>query len=270
MSGTNPGQDASDPAVSGAAWVQPQPQAVLGLSSSAVYGTAFTSSIPQSFQLATGGLFKLIVDPVGYLAAFPQPGSLDMLLNVLGSGVNGNVQVTVGTVSNVSIGLSYNIHLGDQIEVNAKDKVAARVILFIAGGLLTAAAIAFQIAYDQTSRDDKRMTLVLAFQGIIEAIVAMLVAAEVVFYEVDRDSGRLYKSIFGTPGNPQPSQVQAVISAMIGSLIAEATLAGLEAAPVIDSQQESLLNQLLKGTKSTDPPAGSGAYISVGDQGAPS
>ncbi len=66
MAGTQP----SNAAISGAAWVQPQPQAVLGLSSSAIFGSAFTSSIPQSFQLATGSLFKLVADPMGFALAF--------------------------------------------------------------------------------------------------------------------------------------------------------------------------------------------------------
>ena len=103
MAGTQP----SNAAISGAAWVQPQPQAVLGLSSSAIFGSAFTSSIPQSFQLATGSLFKLVVDPDGVCFSLFGAGAATIwhrLRVLLGSGSPGKRADHAGHLANVSWG----------------------------------------------------------------------------------------------------------------------------------------------------------------------
>lgn len=265
MSGTNPG----NPAISGAAWVQPQPQSVLGLSSSMVYGSAFTSSFPLAFQLATGGLFKLIVDPVGYAGAFPEemsaPGA-GAFLDLFGSGIGGNVQVTLGTTANISMGVAYDMHIGDKIQTKSQNCTAFRVVSFITGGLLAAGAIVFQIAYGAIAEDDKRAAFVIAFQVLVQSVLALLMGAENAYYAIDKECNDSLFEIFG-PVLPPPNgpEALAVIQHMAGSLLGAALAPGVILPPLLESIGEGHLQQVLSRPNDPSDPStnGSGAYMAV-------
>jgi hypothetical protein len=275
MAGTNP----SSAAISGAAWTQPQPQAVLGLSSTAVYGSAFTASIPQAFQLATGGLFKLVVDPTGFLAAFPEvkeAGGLGAqgLMSLFSNGAQGNVQLTLGTLANVSMGLAYDIHIGDKVKIESKDKIAPRLVSFLAGALLAVGGLLFHLLYDMMTADDDRATLVITFQTTVQAVVATLIAIEVAYYQLDKTAGYLYKDIFVALSkvSPADAEVQVVSGNIVTSLVGGMLLGAAIAPPIIDSQRESYLDQVMSERK--DPSTGktigtdgSGAYMSVPTSG---
>lgn len=268
MSGTNPGTSPKHPAVSGAAWAQPQPQSVLGLSSNMVYGSAFSSSFPLAFQLATGGLFKLVVDPVGYAAMFPETAATPVL-DLFGSGIGGNVQVTLGTVANISMGLKYNMHLGDEVKISSQDKAAMRTLELIVGGLMAVLAIAFQIAYGAIAEDDKRAEFVIAFQLSIQALVAVLMGAENAYYLMDHGVKHVLFDIFG-PIEPEPdgSKGLGVYQNVLKTLLAAAVAPAAILPPILASQGEDKLNELLAGKSPDKGTQGSGAYISVSDQGA--
>lgn len=267
MAGTNAG----NPAISGAAWVQPQPQAVLGLSSSMVYGSAFSSSFPLAFQLATGGLFKLIVDPAGYAGMFPDSMAAPAagpLLDLFGSGIGGNVQMTLGTTANISMGLAYNIHIGETIANKTQNKTAWRVISFIAGGVMAAAAIAFQIAYGIMKRDDDRAALVVAFQIFIQAVLALLMGTENAYYAMDHEINDLLFDIFGgkLAASYEGAEGFVVLQHMAETLVGAAVTPGVILPPILESVGEGHLDQVLDRQPSdpNDPSTdGSGAYMSV-------
>jgi len=265
MSGTNPGTATP----SGAAWVQPQPQAVLGLSSSVIYGDAFTSSFPLSFQLATGGLFKLVIDPVGYAGAFPETmasAGAGQFVNLFGSGVGGNVQVTLGTAANVHMGVSYNIRIGDEIKLKTGQHPAMRKIAFITGAIMAAASIAFQIVYGLMKHDDSRATFVVAYQILIQATLAVLLGAECGYWAVDHHVSHSLFDIFGEcKVDDDPETGLTVYQHILKTLLSAAVAPGAILPPILESVGEKHLEENLtedasvKGATQGSP--GDGSYV---------
>jgi len=234
---------------SGYIWAQPIPQAVGGLSSSVVYGSAFQASVPLSMQVASGSLFKLVVDPAGFAAAFAEAPS-GPLLNLLGSGLNGNVQVTLGTYANITMGLLYDIHVGPKkITLNSSEHPGLCTVTYIMGVIMGAVAIAFQIAYGLFDTDDERAILVITFQCAIQVLLAALMAYENTYYYQEETCNKLFKSIFGTdPADVDEFNVISVtkvltnlLESLIGAGVGEAALLP----PVIDSYGESKLRPLI-------------------------
>jgi type VI secretion system secreted protein VgrG len=178
--------------VSGTPWGSPQPTAILGLSSSVVYGSAFTSSWPISFQLAHGSLMKIIVDPSGYEAAFPTQGAPMMAAtsgidNVI-SGVTGNLQLTLGNSVNIAMGRTYAVHIGPKkLELSVDDESGDAILTPKLGGLLGMIAILFQEAYallgtsttNSNYDDSVRGILVMAFQAAAQILFANLLCSAV-------------------------------------------------------------------------------------------
>ena len=265
MSGRNP--DTATP--SGAAWVQPQPQAVLGLSSSVIYGDSFSSSFPLAFQLATGGLFKLVIDPVGYAGAFPDTmasAGAGQFVNLFGSGVGGNVQVTLGTAANIHMGVSYNLRIGDEVSVKTGRHPALRIIGWVTGAIMAAASIAFQIVYGLMKADDDRATFVIAYQILIQATVAVLLGAEIGYWTIDKQIPVTLFGIFGECDvSPDASQGSTVYQQILKTLLAAAVTPGAILPPILESKGEKHLEQVLEADGSasgaTEGTPGDGSYV---------
>jgi type VI secretion system secreted protein VgrG len=185
-------------AVSGAPWAQPTPQGVFGLSSSMIYGTAFTGSIPLSLQLATGGLLKLVIDPAGFAKANTGPtlptSQIDPFLS---GGCTGNVQLTLGSSSNIVMGQAFDIHCGPATRKMERNDVAP--ITFALGVVLLVLGLAFHLAYalagigaqpattdsksgapDDNTQDDWRAVLIIVFQAAVQILLCSLMINETV------------------------------------------------------------------------------------------
>lgn len=272
MSGTNPGNATP----SGAAWTAPQPAAVLGLSSSMVYGTSFASSLPQYLQLATGSQLKICVDPLGFSSAFmkmldrPPFASTDLFL---GSGITGNVQLTLGTSANVTLGEVYNIHLGPKAHDirNGAGKTHPHCTTFWLGLAIGALAVAFQIAYGLESKDDHRANWVLAFQVTMEVLLATLMTLEGVLGAADDAFTTAIWNLHVPQKSDSIWEKAGTYLADVGATtgLAVAALAGAIASPILDSEGESTLQENLQEDaaaaagptpKSTGDP-GTGAYV---------
>ncbi len=167
----NSGLDAGVGKQSGAAWAQPSPAAVLGMSATTTYGSAFTGSFPLSFQLAMGGLSKLIVDPEGFFTAFPGTLTAPAWVAALSHGSLGSEQVTLGTAATVTFGQSYNIVVGPPpIALDTLDKTGFVPVAKVCAVIMGAAALVYLLAYslasegDQGSYDEMRLILLGVFQ----------------------------------------------------------------------------------------------------------
>jgi len=164
--------------------VNPPSKAALGLGASVTYGNYFTSSVPQYMQLATGGQLKLCADPLGF--AFAHPGSSgalgDVILRLVGSGITGNVQLTLGTYANIVMGQAYDVILGpEKITLHSYDKDGAQPGVWIIGLIILILALLFQLVYC-LKQDDGDNTWhadwVIVFQLAIQACIATLMGFE--------------------------------------------------------------------------------------------
>ena len=180
-----------NPTASGQVFSAPHPQAVLGLSSTAVFGSAFSASVPSSFQLAFGGLSKLIVDPLGWAMAFFPEGTkgtsvVNPAVELLASGAFGSSQIILGTSANVVMGQIYDIRIGPQpIEIRTHNSTGLMVISLIMGGLLIVLSALFLWAYEAIGSewdkgnlhadDDKRADLVMVAQEVMQLCIFTLI-----------------------------------------------------------------------------------------------
>lgn len=170
---------------SGTTWAQPHPQSVFGLSSSVVYGSAFTTSFPLSFQLAGGSLVKLIVDPIGFHENLDLPPKPPANQQVMGDGFLGSVQLTLGTSANITMGQVYDLHVGPPpVRHHLQDKTGPWPLAVHLGWEAEIAAGVFTLAYALLPQEDNegvadllRSFLVMGFQTLIQIILTTLVGA---------------------------------------------------------------------------------------------
>ncbi len=258
MSGTNP----ANPAISGAAWVQPQPQAVLGLSSSVVYGSAFQSSIPLSFQAASGGLFKVIVDPVGFIRAF-QPEALPSspLAEFFGSGEYGNMQLTLGTSANIVMGQAYTVNVGPEpINLWGKNNTGFQTVAQVLGFIMLVTTVAFQIVYGVLKHDDDRSLLVVSYQLATQLLLgALMIAVNMQHQDFGTVIEDLLYGLFDI-GTWRSSVAASETSALVLLAATAAAPATIILPPILASKGEEHLDRVL------DQPGGTGkdgSYMSV-------
>ncbi len=257
---TNPkaGTGAWDPAVSGAAWVAPQPQAVLGMSSSMVYGSAFAGTAPLSFQLAGGGLLKLIVDPVGFWQAFAAGPAPTWANAIFGSGSLGSSQITLGTSANLVMGQSYDIVVGPPKVTIDYSNLGMQAVTQALGIVMLAAAIAFMIAYDLITEDDKRANFVMVFQCVVQAALGIIMVYQNNVDLVNRETRKGIYEALATKDHyvlEEPASVAARVCPFVGPT--EVLLAAI-IPPIVDTIGEKKLDALVQGQQPEH-----GAYVSV-------
>ena len=228
----------SNPKTSGAAFGKPHPQAILGLNASTVYGSAFTASAPLSFQLACGGLSKLIVDMFGFLEAFPGvvgPGDIASFP----TGMLGSTQVVLGTSANVVMGQAYNIILGPPpIDLHTLDKTAFQPVAFVIGKIMLAMALIYMLAFaaipgDATSQkgvqkdwDSNRFILLLIYQVAVEVCTAVLIG---VANKHNNAGERPNQSVHDSAFVVQGAAKRAAASAPWGTILGAEVVAGVTA-----------------------------------------
>ena len=237
--------------LSGTIWAQPVPQAVGGLSSSMVYGSAFQSSIPLGFQLASGSMIQMFVDPVGFGEAFSQyqfASKEDAIL--FGTGAGGNVQMTLGTSATIAMGLAYDIHIGPKkITLDSSDRPALRAVSLVMGAIMGALALVFQLAYGFSDKDDVRAILVMSFEGAIQALLAGLMGYDNLYHATEVTTAFAYYQAHGEFKDPETFKpefttadtIEAVIESLMATIVLQPAVI---APPILDSIGESKLRQL--------------------------
>jgi type VI secretion system secreted protein VgrG len=253
-----PPSDFEHPKASGQVWSAPHPQAVLGLSSTTVYGSAFASSVPMSFQLAFGGLLKLIVDPVGYAEAFkdgPNPvkaGPTEMLA----SGTYGSAQLILGTSVNVVMGQVYDLVIGPpKIHINTWDHTGFQPVARLLGDIMLGLSAVYLLAYAAVGTiwnsgayahadDDHRAEIVIAFQILMQVCMFSLIAIFNTHVDsLEKEALNAINKAFKVAGDPL-----SLPGAAAGKNVAEAVkfelLAALVLPAILDGYGETNLTAL--------------------------
>ncbi len=248
---------------SGSVWSAPHPQAVLGLSATNVYGSAFTGSFPMSFQLAVGGLMKLIVDPIGFVEAFrdsPNPVP-SMESQLLANGAFGTAQLTLGTAANVTMGQVYDVVIGPpKIHISSSNQTGSQLMVYLAAVIVGELALAYLIAYDAIGTlwhgdahadDDRRAGFVMAFQLVMQVcIFTMIALANTHVDGLEKTALNAINVAFQTGRKPLASKNPASPLVLTASAITAAVLGSI-LPPVLDAQGESRLTSIDDSTKSS-------------------
>jgi type VI secretion system secreted protein VgrG len=180
---------------------EPRPTGVLGLNSVVTYGQNLQVACPVNHQLAIGNNLQLCINPFGLaagVAGIPLPG---LLAAVLGGGMGGNAQFTIGTSATFTLGQVFDISVGPpKIEIHTGYK--GHLPVSVLCGILGAAAVAFALSYDlikqqynppapnetdpqlaadqanEQTGDRDRATLILVFQLLVDALLVGILGAE--------------------------------------------------------------------------------------------
>ena len=177
---------------------QPEPQAILGLNSSVVFGGNFQLAVPLNFQLALGSNIQICLNPASFVDIFPVAAvPTEAMSAALGSGFGGNMQLTLGTNANFVMGQSYDINLGPRrIPIDTHDKTAIQPVALPMGLIFFGVVIAFLIAYDLIHDDDGRAFLLLTFQSVMQILLAVLMKTQTLYHEVDEDGKKVIAGSF--------------------------------------------------------------------------
>lgn len=175
------------------AWNNPDPQTITGLNSQMVYGENIQFAAGLNHQIALGSNLQLCINPIALMDLMDMPTSA-VLVGLLGSGVGGNNQLTIGTSTNISWGRQFELFMGPQKFTidGTKERIVSKVFLCLIG----AACIAYPIAFNAITDEDGRAKLVIAFQLFIDICLATLVIAEMYVDNADKTITTVEKRLF--------------------------------------------------------------------------
>ncbi len=249
------GQTPDDPKPSGQVFSAPHPQAVLGLSSTNVYGSAFAGSWPASFQLAFGGLSKLIVDPLGFTEAFQDKDQYvsGNEAETFASGGFGSSQLILGTSANIVMGQVYDIVVGPpKIHIDSGAQTGFQLVAQVLGSIMMGLSAAYLIAYalmgsaftDSTHADDDwRAGFVISFQIVMQICVFTLIAVCNTHTILEHTAKKAVDAAHEAKPDPHGPRNPAEGWAVSRSAVWEILLAGI-APNLIDGLREPKLTAL--------------------------
>jgi type VI secretion system secreted protein VgrG len=208
----------------------PAPQGVGGLNSVMVYGENLQVAVGLNHQLAVGSNLQICVNPAGLADMIPGMPIAAPVAAMMGSGLGGNMQLTIGTSANVLLGRAFNINLGPEaIEVKTEQQHAASyAILGVLGGL----AIIWVIAYAGNNDEHSRVAQVIAFQILFDLALLTLMLIEMEYKSADTGMSATLQDLFKTwksSSTPKPkwyemlaafASVSAVLAAIFGPIAA--------------------------------------------------
>jgi hypothetical protein len=215
---------------------KPEPQALLGLNSTVVYGSNIQFAFPINFQLALGSNLQVCISPNAWSTLFANDPSLTMpadITRVLGSGLGGNMQLTMGTSANFVMGQSFDINLGPQRITLDVHNNNIQTCVKAWGIVIVAATLVFFIAYAAAPDDDARSILCMTFQLLMQAAIIALMDLKKIYTAMDQSFKDTLDGVFGW--DPKTKTGDTFLSKMGGrSTLGEAlAVTGVVAALVL-------------------------------------
>jgi hypothetical protein len=231
----------------------PDPGPYLGVDASIVYGGNFQLAMPINLQLAFGSNLQICINPFGFKAATDDvnmSGGVSLpadpvAAGLLGSGIGGNMQLTLGTSANFVVGQSYDINLGPRkIALDGGNKINPSSI--VTCQQMIAATGVFFAAYLIPS-DDVRMQLLIGYQLTMQLLLIALMNMRKIFFEAvdETTKEKVYDKLFGTYPHVIGESHGKLVEFAPGITTAFLTAAGLSAMflpPVLEGIGEAYLD----------------------------
>lgn len=182
-------------------WANPDPQSIVGLNSSMVYGENIQFATGVNHQVAVGSNLQLCINP-GTLIAMMGGPTCSALSDLFGAGgLGGNTQLTIGTNTQINWGRQYQVNMGGEtISYDASQQTAASKALC---AIIGAACIAYSIAYAACSDEDARAAIVIVFQVTIDILLTAFMAYQATLKGGNQSLGDMLRSLRGStaPGH---------------------------------------------------------------------
>jgi type VI secretion system secreted protein VgrG len=172
----------------GGGWKRPAPLGVPGLNSTMVYGENLQATVGLNHQFAIGSNFQICINPAGLAAGVPGFAAPASITGLLGGGLGGNMQCTIGTSANVVLGRSIEINLGPG-KVSIEAGGVSHQPAYLLCGILGAAALIWILLYAGFDDDNERATETVLFQALFDVLLSTLMTIEVMDkqWEMQRD-----------------------------------------------------------------------------------
>jgi type VI secretion system secreted protein VgrG len=205
------------------------PDGVPGINSIMVYGENLQVAVGINHQLAVGSNLQLCINPAALLSALnlevPQ-----IISGLLGSGIGGNMQCTLGTSANVVLGDTFDIKLGKQHFTPSKSE--HRPGTEIVCGLLGAVVLLWVVLYGLAKTEQRRFSMVVVFQAVISALLAALMTIEEAYSRGKETFDVALCNILKAKSSEDPPTPIALKDAVIGAVEGLLVL-GLAASPAV-------------------------------------
>jgi type VI secretion system secreted protein VgrG len=195
----------------------PPPLGIVGLNSQMIYGENLQATTGLNFTMGVGNVIQLCINPLGLAAAvssIPMPG---VLTSLLGSGIGGNVQMTIGANTSITLGPAYNIKCGGtalDLDLNTNDDPVTKWACAILGGV----CVLWVILYGAITTDVDRAKLAITFQVLVEVALAAIVALAWAHHNGDRTFTAIMKNLFKPAATLTGKQWAAVAGLSIAAV----------------------------------------------------
>jgi type VI secretion system secreted protein VgrG len=190
------------------AYGYPQATGFLGLNGQVVYGENLQAAFGLNHQIAFGSNLQMCINPMGLAAGTTGAPGSSLTTAFLGSGVGGNMQLTVGTSTNLTLGRNISINLGPAaITVDPgkehPDTTAFLTVLSYTYGLWL---LVYGILHsDRSATNAARCVLTGAAQVVIDACLHATMQSEMSHYLCEKEfSEILEKDVFAVRNSPSP------------------------------------------------------------------
>jgi len=183
------------------AYPPPQATGVLGLNGVMVLGENLQTAVGLNHQVCLGSNLQVCINPGGLAAGVTGAPASPGLTGFLGSGVGGNLQLTVGTSANFVLGRSFSINLGPaQITVNPGPwhPLSTQVVILLSILYALWILIYFILHDDNTATNTGRSVLTLMMQIVIDVMLMALMDCEMTYYQTEHATDGLLANMFVT------------------------------------------------------------------------
>jgi type VI secretion system secreted protein VgrG len=171
-----------------ATWTPFEPQGLLGLNSTMVYGTNVQVACPLNFQVAVGSNLQVCINPSAWQTLYGDGGESmsSQATDVLGAGLGGNMQLTMGTSANFVMGQVFDINLGPRrITLDLHKKTAIQPCCEYLGTWLLATSAIYVVVYGLAQDDDARTLITVVYQLLTQEIIAALMDIQQIYHAMD-------------------------------------------------------------------------------------
>jgi type VI secretion system secreted protein VgrG len=209
------------------------PAGVPGVNSIMVYGENLQVAVGINNQLAIGSNLQICVNPAAIASSLgletPQ-----LISGLVGSGVGGNMQLTLGSSANIVLGESFTVNLGKQnFKPNPAEHHAGTEILC---GILGALMLLWVVLYGMAKAEDARVSMVVVFQAFLSVLLMTLMTIEETYARTKEAWDVALGNLFVNKTPDTAASKSGIADAVLGVTELMVVL-GLLAAPAIIAAQ---------------------------------
>lgn len=188
-----------------ATWTPFEPQGLLGLNSTVVYGANVQVAMPLNFQMAVGSNLQVCINPNAWRTLYGN-GSQTVpagINSILGSGLGGNMQLTMGSSANLVMGQIYDINLGPRrITLDVHNKTGIQTCVTTVGTAIGIASGIFLAFYGLDQDDDARSISVMMYELLMQTLMMLAMDMQKIYGQMDDAAKAALEATFVVGENP--------------------------------------------------------------------